>query len=366
MALDPPDWATNPNFGAGSRPWNGQPNKNKPSAGIIAEGFDPENPLFADFLNWILNNHGQWIDGIDAGTVSIKSIAIDGVGGATMSPTPAQLIIGPAPALSDAPLSIWTDKNGDLRSIIDHLGYRRGRYYDYLEDYRGLGLNGGTPITGASSGGTSVFWNVPVNATLAATAQASQMPGGRYAQINTNNMANGATALIYGPWMFSPAFYTSLVLEFDAWFPASANVDVKIGLTHHDSGGSFVLPSGSPDSGAQEFAMVKQAADTHWFLCTADTSNFTKTDTGISASTGVPGAVDHIAMELHGASSPYGSRARVFVNGAPAIDATPTHMPTLDLGMGIVVAVQAKNATNSGGVVVSPIRVIWNRDLAGV
>lgn len=56
-----PDWATNANFGAGARPWNGQPNKTQPSSGVIAEGFDPENPLFADMLNWAIWNHGEWI-----------------------------------------------------------------------------------------------------------------------------------------------------------------------------------------------------------------------------------------------------------------------------------------------------------------
>src|ERR1700749_880704 len=57
-----PDWATANTYGAGARPWNGQANKTQPSAGMIAEGFDPENPLFADLLNFILWNHGQYID----------------------------------------------------------------------------------------------------------------------------------------------------------------------------------------------------------------------------------------------------------------------------------------------------------------
>lgn len=61
-----PDWASNSTYGAGARPWNGQPNKTQPSAGVLAEGFDPENPLYADFVNWVLNNHGAWIDYIDS------------------------------------------------------------------------------------------------------------------------------------------------------------------------------------------------------------------------------------------------------------------------------------------------------------
>lgn len=80
-----PDWATNPNYGAGSRPWNGQPNKTQPSAGVIAEGFDPESPAYADFMNWLLNNHGQWINYHDAiiatahrGNGSDGAVTLDG------------------------------------------------------------------------------------------------------------------------------------------------------------------------------------------------------------------------------------------------------------------------------------------------
>lgn len=59
---DLPDWATDPNFPAGTDPWSGQPNKVMPSGGRIAEGFDPLERPPAEWFNWILNNHGAWID----------------------------------------------------------------------------------------------------------------------------------------------------------------------------------------------------------------------------------------------------------------------------------------------------------------
>jgi hypothetical protein len=42
----------------------------------VGTGFEPENPVAADELNFILNNHGQWIDNLD----SVASISIFGNG----------------------------------------------------------------------------------------------------------------------------------------------------------------------------------------------------------------------------------------------------------------------------------------------
>lgn len=59
----PPDWATGSTYSAGTYP--GQANKNQPPAGNVTEGFDPGAVLPASWLNFILNNDGNWIDYID-------------------------------------------------------------------------------------------------------------------------------------------------------------------------------------------------------------------------------------------------------------------------------------------------------------
>lgn len=81
-----PDWATNANFAAGIEAWNAQANKLLPPAGKIAEGFDPDEDFFAEWFNWILNNHGQWINYIATsiglscfGDGSDGSVVLDGV-----------------------------------------------------------------------------------------------------------------------------------------------------------------------------------------------------------------------------------------------------------------------------------------------
>lgn len=56
---DDPQWATNTNYGAGS--YSGNANKSRPSAGVIAEGFDPGAGIPAEWLNYWFSNHGLWL-----------------------------------------------------------------------------------------------------------------------------------------------------------------------------------------------------------------------------------------------------------------------------------------------------------------
>lgn len=62
-----PDWATGANYSAGLYP--GQANRATPPAGNVTEGFNPGNGIPAEWLNWLFNNHGQWIDYHDAAIV---------------------------------------------------------------------------------------------------------------------------------------------------------------------------------------------------------------------------------------------------------------------------------------------------------
>ena len=57
-----PDWATATDFAAGSDPWSGQPNKSAPSGGKVASGYVPGADDVAEEDNFILNNHGAWLN----------------------------------------------------------------------------------------------------------------------------------------------------------------------------------------------------------------------------------------------------------------------------------------------------------------
>jgi hypothetical protein len=56
---DSPEFATSANFTVDGDAWGGDPTKADPGAPRKAEGFEPST-LPAEWLNWVLNNHGAW------------------------------------------------------------------------------------------------------------------------------------------------------------------------------------------------------------------------------------------------------------------------------------------------------------------
>lgn len=266
------------------------------------------------------------------------------------------------------PQAQWLDAAGNVRGRISHNGYRAGRILEYYEDWRGLGLTGSIAGGGAGrlgpsgpSGPAGVFWDLPASSAVSLLAQNLLMPGARALYLNNFGMSNGSTAVVYTAGFFSPTTFASLEMEFDVMLHTGAsNTDFKIGLTSHYSGTSFVEPIATPLNSEQAFALVRQSADTQWYLLTGDTSNTTKTPTGVTPASAV-GTVNRVFMELHGSASPCGTRARVFIDGNLVIDSgSITHMPTVDQPMGLCVAQTCNNASNLGELYVSPIRVAWN------
>ena len=73
-----PDFATDANYVAAGKPWDGQPTKVTPGA-IKTEGWEPQVGLAAQHVNYMLNNHGDWINFLDA---SVGGIFGDGSDGA--------------------------------------------------------------------------------------------------------------------------------------------------------------------------------------------------------------------------------------------------------------------------------------------
>lgn len=59
---DPAIWSSDVNFPAGADSWNATPTKVDPGAAQVAAGHEPEDMPPAQWLNWLLNNHGQWLE----------------------------------------------------------------------------------------------------------------------------------------------------------------------------------------------------------------------------------------------------------------------------------------------------------------
>lgn len=68
---DDPQFATNATYTAG--PYSGNTNKARPSAGNISCGFTPAAGVPAEWMNYLWNNHGQWISYFNTLAVPLMS-----------------------------------------------------------------------------------------------------------------------------------------------------------------------------------------------------------------------------------------------------------------------------------------------------
>lgn len=356
MARPPvlPTWATSATYPAGANDWSGQPPRVQPASGTLAQGFTPAADMPAEYVNWLIGVIADWLsyfDDIYNGVRALKGLIVDPVGGA---------VDAPFARTADSPLVLFRDSAKNNRGMVDHLGYRHSRLSEYYEDWLsiGLGIIGGG---GAVSANGRVRYDVGAAHQIFADAFSQNMPGGGHLGLLIGG-ASGVTTRVLSPAIFSPGTYTSLVIDFEVLVSLSTNVDFRIGIVGNGSSGAQSA-TGTPGAD-HAFALVKQAADTHWFLQTGNGSAFTKTDTTITPSTTL-GAPDRVRLELHGSGSPYGSKHRVWINDALVIDASLTNPPTnTSIGMSFLVAATTTGASANGVMRLSPVRMTWNRYLS--
>lgn len=290
-----PDWATNANYGAGARPWNGQPNKNAPSAGVIAEGFDPENPLYADFVNWIINNHALWIDCHD--TVLTPTPPVNGV---------------------NTPQVLFKDSAGKARHLVSHNGFPGGAVNAFREDWKVL-----MATTTAGAIAANPLWFV--TSAGAPTGTTSLIPTAVYPGNALNivplNTTNNKVALATNQQVMHPGCtFASWELKFDFGMDAIGNNGMTywVGL----SGGKD--PS-APASGYLWFR--KATGDTNW-QCEANDGTTTTTVDSTAPPVTEASAMQRMRIEYHGSASPYGVNTALFFINDALVATITTHLPT--------------------------------------
>lgn len=79
---DPVVFSSDTNYPAGADPWNGTPTKVDPGAGSTAAGWEPEDLPPAQWLNYILNNLGQWAEHLRLTSPRKMQVSTWRVGGA--------------------------------------------------------------------------------------------------------------------------------------------------------------------------------------------------------------------------------------------------------------------------------------------
>jgi hypothetical protein len=252
------------------------------------------------------------------------------------------------------PQASWADQAGNVRGIIDHNGYRRGRLVEYYEDF--LTASPGTSTVNGAASLTSgkLRYSLPATTNFQ-TIYSPAIPGTIPLNINIGSNAASSATVVFNSAMpiVSAQAFTSLVLEFEIIGGGASNVDWKIGL-------SSSLASATPNNANYDLALCKQAADTAWQLLTANGSTFTKTPSGVTASTTL-GSPDVITLELHGSASPYGAKARLVVNNTVVETASTLPFGGGTAPMYFVIIGTTTSATNSAALWITPVRAVWNR-----
>lgn len=316
---DAPDFATATDYAAG--PYAGQPNKAKPSAGVIAEGLDPGAGVPVEWLNWLFSNHAAWIDMHDA----------------VLTPTPPS-------TSADAPQITIKDAGGNARYLFDHLGYPLTTdVIEVREDW--IGTTGGSVTTSGTLPGFSK-WNLTLNST------------GNSVQ---SNLGSATTSfpnleLLLGNTNTSSI---SLTLIGSPLFQASQSVVFEADVIAPTVSGTYSLLFGLNVGGVNQAQFSATNAAANWQCTTRDNGG---TATGPNDS-GVAIGAARLRIELHGASSAYGAVARFFINGA-LVQAIATHQP--GSGHAIIPAIFFSSGDTTAGrtVFLGSTRFVMNRVLA--
>lgn len=224
---------------------------------------------------------------------------------------------------NNGPQVRFKDSAGNTKATRDHLGYDLGhRLVAVKEDWIGW--------TGSSS--SSLFSTAPAIVTGFNKWELSVCSGGGGGVKNlvgTNAYPYPSMAVLLptaaGNTIFnlaSPlclqAAHESAVLESDAILTAMS--------------GNWTAFVGFNDSANNWYAFYASSANANWHAYCLHGGSLTEQDTNLNTGVAVPIAnntVLHFRVELHGASSPYGSCARFFVNGV-LTNTISTNQPTVD------------------------------------
>lgn len=150
------EWASDENFTSGA--YSGLPTKIAPSAGLLAQGIQPENRFGAQHFNWLMNyltreagalrnaQYAQWFFSTISGTPTLYAVSTAPIGNTAMG-----IAVGAAAAIFTAPDFVtWTSRTAG------------GGYTDALFDVTGNGTLwcavGETGGIQTATYGTGVTW----------------------------------------------------------------------------------------------------------------------------------------------------------------------------------------------------------------
>lgn len=329
---DLPDFATGTNYAAG--PYAGHPNKAKPSAGVIAEGFDPQAPMPAEWLNWYLNNHAAWIDCIDAiGTFTPPSTVID------------------VPQLS------IKDSAGNVRSVVGHGGYLMGRRFDVRENWQ---YSTGTVSTSQTPIATAPMWSSSLlTGTIVPQSPTALYPS-PFLQINSGTPAGTVRGVLYSANAIVHTGFTGLALVLE-WEAGVTVVSDSIHVCQNFMGLSDVFAPPVVNSG--NYILFRYLADgghVNWLADTCSGGTATSVDTGVLVTTDIA-PKQRFRIEVYGSATPYGSMVRFFINES-LVATTTTNISSA--AMYLTFAASAAAGGTSMQISLGGVQAVYNRSLS--
>ncbi len=322
-----PDFATDDDYGAGTDDWSGQPNKVKPTSGIISEGLLPQAYLQAEYLNWGFGNHGQWIKILNAYSLKQdwRNISSYNAG------------LGTSGKLVEA----------DNGPIDPKLGYQGWSTYC---------------VAGASSGtvgGLQIGGDTGINSLGQVSADYSSPA------IVMEGAKQGATASIYTTeYQFYPTSTSVFICEFDVGMDPSTT-----GATHDYQ---FYVGIGQVTTGIPNVSHAYFLRDannvsnpSHWRTSTRSSGSAEIQDTGVAPGSHSPGyPFERLRIEYWGSATALAqSQVRFFVNGV----LKTTHVTEVpnDRSQIVVALYSDVAATNANdGYYLGRIAAIWGETSA--
>lgn len=248
----------------------------------------------------------------------------------------------PPTTSTDAAQAYVKDANGNVRGLVDHLGYFGGGHVSYLDevwDYTFSASSTATPL--ANNPRWAVVIASPGTIASSNPTTTYDSPFVTIAPLTgANQVLETAMPLVYYPT-------TSLS------FMAEADVGTNLS-------GSFyfgLLSNGVTLFGGNPSARFRATGiGNNWQCETCNGTTTTTVDSGVAASPTSDPSGARLRIELHGSGSPYGSKARFFINGAKVAEITATLPPASPYLL-------AFQVTSNNNGYVGAVHCAWNRFL---
>jgi len=280
------------------------------------------------------------IVGVYTATKSIIGAILDAVGNVVFTRT------------ADSPLLLLRDSAGNNRGLFDHNGYPMSRASLWREIWQNVINNinaDANPITTAPSWN---FWASTNVGTLWAVEPSTTFLFPTLA-LACSNVANSRPMLQSAqPILLASNTFASVVLEYEH--------DGQTGLP----GFTYSGLSGNKDYTTNpEFVRFRaQSGTANWQAEARGASATTTVDTGVALSS--TAAMVRFRIELHSSGSPYGAKARFFINGTLVAEIT-TNLPALSSTKLSIVFQTGNNGTTTANTLnIGPMVLAHNRTLA--